>query len=318
MVRRDTKHRHKEGLKTVIKRTIMAVLTAGLLHIGMTTLLAAQEEKTTTNPLQELVNLVQQGKWQTALNTARELKAKDPNNAPIIYVAFVASNVIGDYNQPSMTKYDFPFSDNEAMTTLHIWASKLLDDHPKNSNLLILNGILHTQIGDGNTIRLLRYFEQARSIDPNDNFILEILGGAYGKQGKLDLAIQTLKKAIEIRPTSNGYSNLGTILHNQGKRSTAEQCLKKAVELNPHNSEAWYLLGLHYVKRERTQEARQPLEQAVSLTPKMLQARWYLGGIYLFSGQRSEAIEQLKEIISIAPDSTIGQQAKKMLTRLGG
>jgi tetratricopeptide (TPR) repeat protein len=302
----------------MVNRTYLAVLIAGLFHIGMTTVLPAQEEKNTSDSLQTIVNLMQRGEWRSVLDTARELAAKDANNAPLLYVADVAANVVGDYNQPPLGKFDFPFSDNQAMQTLQSWAGKLLDAHPRNSNLLILNGMLHTPVGDGNALQLIKYFEQARSIAPKDNFVLEILGAAYGEQGKFTLAIETLEKAIDIRPTSNGYSNLGVAVYKQGKVSTGEQYLKKAVELNARDAGAWFMLGTYYLERKRMQEAKQPLEKAVRLVPKMVQARWNLGGIYFYSGQRSKAIEQLKKIISIAPDSPMGRQAKQMLTELGG
>lgn len=299
-------------------RIYVALFIMILLHLGATSVLLSQEKKHTTDSQTAIVDLIRQGEWRSVIERSREVAKKDPNNASMVYIADLIAGVLGDHTQASLTKYDFPFSDVQAMKSLRSWASRLLEDHPINVNFLILNGMLHSPKGDGNTVQFIKYFEKARAIDSKNNFVLEALGSAYGAQGKYRLATQTLEKAIEIKPTSGAYTNLGVALLKQGKVAAAEKNLKKAVEADPLDAAAWFNLGSYYAERNRVSEAKPALAKAVKLNPKNLEARWNLGGIYFNSGQRSKAIEQLREMVRIAPSSTMGRRAKQMLTQFGG
>lgn len=284
----------------------------------MTQALYAQEETSVSDQQKTIVNLIIRGEWEATLRTARDFIGHHPNNASMQYVADLAANVLGDHTRASLSQYDFPFSDNQAMKNVQSWASALLANNPKNLNIIILNGMLHSPKGDANFAKFLEYFEKAQAIDSKNNYVLESLGSAYGIKGNYSLAIQTLNKAIEIKSTSNAHSNLGVAFFKQGKNVEAEKHFKRAVEIDNNDAFAWFLLGSYYSERNRASEAKPALEKAVELDPKNLDARWNLGGIYFNSGQRSKAVGQLREMIRIAPNSSMGRQAKQMLSQLGG
>jgi tetratricopeptide (TPR) repeat protein len=298
-------------------RVCVAVLVLGLLYVGSTQVLYAQEQKGSTDVLKGVVELIYRGEWKSIFVTARELVAHHPNNASLQYVADAAADVLGDHTRTSLTKYDLPYSDDQAMRNVQSWARSLLVNDPKNLNLLILNGMLHSPKGDGDTGKFVEYLEQARAIDAKNNFVLEALGSAYGARGNYVLAVQSLNKAIEIKPTSTAYTNLGVAFLKQSNTIEAEKYLRKGVELDSNDAAAWFNLGSYYAERNRASEAKPALEKAVELSPKNMDARWNLGGIYFNSGQRSKAVVQLKDMIRIAPGSPLGRQAKQMLSQLG-
>mgnify|MGYP001595901869 CR=1 FL=1 len=299
-------------------RVDMALFILGLLYLGTTQALHAQEEKGALDPLKASVEMIRRGEWESMFKTARELVGHYPNNASVQYVADLAADVLGDHTRVSLTKYDFPYSDNQAMKNVQSWARDLLVNDPENLNLLILNGMLHSPKGDGYIDKFVEYLEQARTIDAKNNFVLEALGSAYGAQGNYNLAVELLNKAIEIKSTSTANTNIGGAFLKQGKTVEAEKHLKKAVEIDNRDAAALFNLGSYYAEQNLVSEAKPALEKAVELAPKNIEARWNLGGIYFNSGQQSEAVGQLKEIIRIAPNSPMGQQAKQMLSQLGG
>lgn len=311
------KRNGSQGITIMANRVYAALFVLGLLYLGATQASDAQEEKGAADPLKAVVELIHRGEWEAILRTARELAGRHPDNASVQYVADLAADVLGDHTRAALTKYDFPYSDNEAIKNLQSWARDLLADHPRNLNLLTLNGMLHSPKGDGNTAKFIEYFEQALFIDAKNNFVLEALGSAYSAQENYSLAIQALNKAIEIKATSTACTNLGVVFLKQGKTVEAEELLKKGVELDNRDAAAWFNLGSYYAEQGHVSEAEPALEKAVQLAPNHLEARWNLGGIYFNSGQQSKAVEQLKEMIRIAPDSTMGQHANQMLTQFG-
>lgn len=267
---------------------------------------------------QALASAIEHGDWRRAFDLASDWAQREPGSAIAGYVVDIGRDMLDDTNTPARSQYDFPYSDRKAMRDIESWTQSLLKGNPNNPNLIILNAMLFSPKAFADANQLVQLLEKALKSVPNNAFVLNGLGSAYGSQGKFDLAIKTLLKAIEANPKSSGaYTNLGVAFLKKGDTSKAEQSFKKAVEMNKTDPMAWFNLGSFYSERGKIKEAEPALEKAVKLMPKLLEARWNLGGVYYNSGQRSKAIEQLRKIIEIAPDSPMGQQAKQMLNRLG-
>ncbi|MFX1475130.1 MAG: tetratricopeptide repeat protein, partial [Promethearchaeota archaeon] len=53
-------------------------------------------------------------------------------------------------------------------------------------------------------------------------------------------------KAVQLKPTSGAYCNLGVALLNLGTLPEAEEALQQAVQLDPQNTAAWGALAALY------------------------------------------------------------------------
>src|SRR5262249_24526806 len=65
------------------------------------------------------------------------------------------------------------------------------------------------------------------------------------EQGKLDEAVRSLQKALEINPSyAEAYRNLGAVFRQQARFDEAIRSLQKALEINPDFADAHKNLGL--------------------------------------------------------------------------
>jgi len=261
--------------------------------------------------------LIQDGKWAEAREAARALRATDSTSAIFAYVVDIASDILNDMSG-QLSQYQFPYSDKKALSEIQAWTATLMNKTPRNSNVLLTSAMVHFPKALSNSSKAVELLERAKAGSPNDAFILEALGSAYGAQGKYDQAVTTLQRATQINPKSSGaWTNLGVAYLKKGDTEEAVKTLKKAVEVNSLDGTALFNLGSYYAERDMNEQARPFLEKAIQCIPQLMEARWNLGGVYFKSGQREKAIQQLKEMIKIAPNSPMGQRAKQMLSQLG-
>lgn len=77
--------------------------------------------------------------------------------------------------------------------------------------------------------------ERALKLAPNDPFILDSMGWAQYRLGKLDAAIGYLQKAFAARPDPEIAAHLGEVLWVQGKHTEARQLWQSSLTASPKN-----------------------------------------------------------------------------------
>ena len=150
-------------------------------------------------------------------------------------------------------------------------------------------------------------FEQAQQSapdkDPNLPTILGNLGVAYDGAGKYPEAVDTLQKAVELKPTPALYMQLGTDLARVGKISEAGAACDKAATLDPTSKtigESCYKnMGVVLSNSGKMKDATEPLQKATQLDPKDADA-WYLLGNAL-TNQVDAKKEGGKDVYIIPP-----------------
>jgi tetratricopeptide (TPR) repeat protein len=294
--------------------------SVGLLVI-MFALSAVGEEAKVAPQIERLKSLgqrIQSGKWAEVRDHAKSQLHSGEKQAVEKYVLDVANDVLNQPRKQLLSEYDFPYSDKAALREVQTWVNDLLKSDPANSEVLILSAMLLGPKALNNDSEFAAVLEKASKAAPTNAFVQAALGSAYGGQGRISLAVETLEKAISLDDkSSNAHANLAVALLKNGEASRSEKEMEKAVQLDDTNAMAWFNLGSYHAERNATFEARKALEKAIELNPNLLEARWNLGGIYYNSGQQAKAIEQLKQIIKIGPNSAMGRQAAQMLSQLG-
>jgi len=82
------------------------------------------------------------------------------------------------------------------------------------------------------------------------------LGAAYMQDGKYELALNKLNRALAIDPNYPSVHNmLGLLYDRMGETDYAEKHLRRAISLNPHDSEAQNNYGTFLCKHGRPEEA---------------------------------------------------------------
>jgi tetratricopeptide (TPR) repeat protein len=82
----------------------------------------------------------------------------------------------------------------------------------------------------------LRYIEKAYALSPEDPFILDSMGWALYRVGKLDQSIPYLRKALAERPDAEIAAHLGEVLWAKGERNEAQQVWQSQLRETPDNT----------------------------------------------------------------------------------
>jgi tetratricopeptide (TPR) repeat protein len=142
--------------------------------------------------------------------------------------------------------------------------------------------------------------------DPNHADAMQLLGALAGQTGREDLAIELIRRAIELSPLVAGYhSNLGKLLCDGGRYDEAVDACRRAVQLNPNLADAHNNLGNAFRGMKRPDAATAAYREALRIKPDHLDALKNLSGILWVTGNRDEAIEVYRRLSALKPDDAM-------------
>ncbi|HEY1339434.1 MAG TPA: tetratricopeptide repeat protein [Bryobacteraceae bacterium] len=146
------------------------------------------------------------------------------------------------------------------------------------------------------TTKAQEAYQKALALKPDDAALHNNYGRALANSRKFPEAQAEMKKAAELDPTNAGryYYNLGALLVNAGQTDPAAEMFKKAIDTDPNYADAYYQYGI-------TLMGKANLDQA---TGKVTPA--------------PGTVEAFQKYLELQPTGTYSQQAKDMLTTLGG
>ena len=139
-------------------------------------------------------------------------------------------------------------------------------------------------------------------IQKQPNFIVGYEYAAYNyyKMGKLDVAVNLLKKAVDLNLTTTSLiSRLGLYLQEAGRPEESIQILERAVEQDPNYTEAYNYLGVSYFKSGQADKAVEMFKKAIKLDADYAMAMNNLGNCYLALKEYDSAIKEYKKAIGI-------------------
>ena len=82
----------------------------------------------------------------------------------------------------------------------------------------------------------LAYIERALALMPDDPFILDSVGWAHFRMGRLDEAEKHLRRAMEQRPDPEIAAHLGEVLWAKGERAGAQDVWQSQLKSAPDNA----------------------------------------------------------------------------------
>jgi Tfp pilus assembly protein PilF len=136
-----------------------------------------------------------------------------------------------------------------------------------------LVGCAHVYDRLGQKVKATEYYLRAIKAHPKDASIANDLGLCYARQGKFDLALKHLGKAVELQPDRVLYrNNIATVLVELGRIDEAvDQVAKVYGEPIAH-----YNVGIVLNQRGRRKAAAEQFALAVEKDPGLEQAREWL------------------------------------------
>jgi serine/threonine protein kinase/tetratricopeptide (TPR) repeat protein len=173
----------------------------------------------------------------------------------------------------------------------------------------------------------VQMFQQVVALAPQNFQGYYNLGAMYSLQGKYSDSIQVLKRSLEIRPTLEAYSNLGTALFALRRFSEAAEMYQQALKLDDYrDSLTWGNLGdaLYWAPGHR-QEAAAAYRKAISLATSKAQINPRDATLVAFRatyqamiGNRAEALSDVHRALQLAPkDADVNFRAALVYNQLG-
>jgi len=133
-------------------------------------------------------------------------------------------------------------------------------------------GVFHYRSAD--YAQAAAYWERARTASPDNVRVLANLAAAYHMLARYEDSASTLQRAIEIQPSGQLFTNLGTLRFFQGRYDDAIAPFERAVELSPNRYAYWGNLADAYRWSPGNKpRARATYDRAIQLLREQLGAR---------------------------------------------
>jgi tetratricopeptide (TPR) repeat protein len=154
--------------------------------------------------------------------------------------------------------------------------------------------------------KALPYFEKAVESDNNYAEAWAQSGFCNEKLGRHAQAIEASKKAVNLRPSSESYFNIGLASFYLKQYKDAAEAYRQSIKLDPYNAaDAYYALGLVYRDWGKADEEIQAYKQAIKQRPDYTVAYERLGSRYLRSKKFNEAVEIFRQLAALKPGDAV-------------
>jgi tetratricopeptide (TPR) repeat protein len=128
------------------------------------------------------------------------------------------------------------------------------------------------------------------------------LGFALGERGRIDEAIISLQRSLEINPDYDiAHNDLGLSLLMKGRWDEARAHFLRALQINPNYASAHCNLGADFLREGQPDKAVAEFETALELAPHYTEAHYNLGTALLQEGRLDEAISEFQRTLEIDP-----------------
>ena len=269
---------------------------------------------------QSLIYLYSNGDLQGTLNKAKTLLKEYPDS-PTLY------NICG-ITYSDLDKHE------EALDNFYL----ALQINPNYADCHYNKG--NTLQACGNLGGAIKSFSKCISIDSKHFLALNNKGILHRLNGELDLAVQSLRKAIQIKPDypdahynlgltlekldldkaivsykkcielrpnfGDAYNNLGNILKNKGEIEASILRYIEAIRHKPNSPEIHCNLGYAFFEKHDFVNASEQFKYAIEINPNYDEPYSGLGECYLLMGQEAkgrELIRQSNGVIRFSNDS---------------
>jgi len=140
---------------------------------------------------------------------------------------------------------------------------------------------------------------------PNSVILFNIIGASNAGLMQYDAAIESYKKALEIRPDyAEAYFNMGVTLKDKGESEASFDCYKQALKIKPNYAEAYNNIGNALKDKGDLEEAIECYEQALMIKPNYAVAYHNMGNVQKDKGELEAAIDSYQKALKIRPDYT--------------
>ena len=159
---------------------------------------------------------------------------------------------------------------------------------------------------------------QAIELLPGDHPVLIMnLGSVLFESGKKEEALETIQKALSIRPNyGNALIELSRYYLDLKDFEKALNAADRATQTMPEHSMGWANKAAALCGLERFKEAMKAAETACNIDDRNPFALYYLGVCQGFLGQKIQAIQTLERILKTQANSEMATPARRLISYL--
>ncbi|MER2520930.1 MAG: tetratricopeptide repeat protein [Bdellovibrionales bacterium] len=145
---------------------------------------------------------------------------------------------------------------------------------------------------------------------PNNAEALQILGEAYLMQGRLDLAIDTMKRLVEADSVSPAPRvRLAQMLHMNGNTPQAMELITQVTKTSPDYAIGWENAARLALDAKQWLPAQEAIQKLATFQDQRLTAVFLEGQLSEANGKPEEAIAKYQEVINENPSSSLAEHA---------
>jgi len=148
-------------------------------------------------------------------------------------------------------------------------------------------------------------FQRANELSPGRSDLLFNLALAQFQAGRLDDALASARKCMELGDTADLEDLVGDIQESRGDNLAAAKSYQAAVALAPNEEKYRLSLALELIRHKSFEAAKAVLEQADQLYPNSWRIHFALGMIEYFVGNEDEASRVLLHAAELSPEPPI-------------
>ncbi len=160
-------------------------------------------------------------------------------------------------------------------------------------------------------------YKRALEIKPGYAQAIFNLCGLYLKENKFDAAITECSKVVSdplFNARESAYTTIGLAYFNKGDIASARDNYEKALQINPAFVYAHNELGRLYMATGREGEAINEFKLAISGLSTYEEAYYNLGLAYLKIDDRENACQSFAEVVRLSPNSEFGINSNRYLS----
>lgn len=253
---------------------------------AITTLPDQQEDDLLTGA----IDAFNRGDLNTAIATAREVLARQPNRpeAVIVLARSLVYRSYNDYNRSS-----------DRQTALELTGTAVARN-PRNADVLAIHAFV--QSATGNPAAAAETAEKALEINPTHGLAQASLGLAYGSAGSFEIAMRESQRAVEMGNwLLDGNRALAISYSDQGNYQTALDTLARAQQINPQLTPLYFEEALYALQLGDADRATHAYYQVLTFDPNNVKARLRLCELSSTMRERATAIRYCTEVTERAP-----------------
>jgi len=195
------------------------------------------------------------------------------------------------------------------LTEAEALAQQILQDHPKDPNILRVLGV--ALMRQGKFEDALEHLSTAVNIAPELADGHEQYGLALAALGQLNEAEESLQTALRLDPNSKTvHSKLARLQAMRGKDEESRKSRDRVFELNPHIQKMQEAMKLQV--DDKHDEARQLVKNILREDPDNINALNLMGGICMAQEAFNDAEAFLRKAVGLAPDFAVAWSVLSM------